>query len=59
LFLSLREIYFFGFGKDNSNLKAKERETDLFLSFALFFLIKRRGALPELRGLVLRPKVYN
>jgi hypothetical protein len=59
LFFSLRETYFFGFGKGNNNLKAKKKKTDFFLSFALFFLAEKGKALPELGGLVLRPKVYN
>jgi hypothetical protein len=59
LFLSLRETRFFGFGEDNSDLEAKERKADLFLPFALFFLAKGGRALPELRGLVLRPGVYS
>jgi hypothetical protein len=59
LFLSLKETRFFGFDKDNSDLKAKEKEADFFLLLALFFLAEKGGALPELRGLVLRPGVYN
>jgi hypothetical protein len=59
LFLSLREICFFGFSKDNSNLEAREKKADLFLLFALFFLAEKERALPELGGLVLRPGVYD
>jgi hypothetical protein len=59
LFLSLKETYFFGFSKDNSNLKARKRKTDLFLSLAFFFLAREEGALPKLRGLVLRLGVYG
>jgi hypothetical protein len=59
LFLSLREAYFFGFGKDDSNSEARKGEADLFLSLALFFLAEEGGALPELGGLMLRPEVYS
>jgi hypothetical protein len=59
LFLSLRKTRFFGFSKDNNNLKAKKRKTDLFLSLALFFLTKEKEALLKLKGLMLRPKVYS
>jgi hypothetical protein len=59
LFLSLRETRFFGFGKGNSDLKAREEEADLFLLLALFFLAEKGGALPELGGLVLGPEVYS
>jgi hypothetical protein len=59
LFFSLRKTCFFGFSKDNNDLKARKRKTDLFLSFALFFLAEKGEALLKLRGLVLRLKVYN
>jgi hypothetical protein len=59
LFLSLRETRFFGFNKDNSDLKAKKKEADLFLPFALFFLAREKKALLKLRGLMLKLKVYN
>jgi hypothetical protein len=59
LFLSLRKTRFFGFDKDNSNLKTKKKKTDFFLSFALFFLAGKKEALLKLRGLVLKPRVYN
>jgi hypothetical protein len=59
LFLSLKKTRFFGFSKNNSNLKAKKKETDLFFFLALFFLAKKKGALLELEGLVLRLGVYN
>jgi hypothetical protein len=59
LFLSLRETYFFGFSKDNSDLKARKREADLFFFLALFFLAGGEGALLKLGGLVLRPGVYS
>jgi hypothetical protein len=59
LFLSLKKTRFFSFSKSNSNLKARKKKTDLFLFLALFFLAKREEALSELRGLVLRPGVYN
>jgi hypothetical protein len=59
LFLSLRKTRFFGFSKDNSNLKVKKKEADLFLFLALFFLVKKEEALLKLGGLVLKPRVYN
>jgi hypothetical protein len=59
LFLSLRETRFFGFSKNNSNLKAKKKEADLFFLLVLFFLAEEREALSKLRGLVLRLKIYN
>jgi hypothetical protein len=59
LFFSLKKTRFFGFNKDNNNSKAKKKKTNLFFSYILFFLTKKGKTLPELRGLVLRPKVYN
>jgi hypothetical protein len=59
LFLSLKETRFFGFSKDNNNLKTKEKKTDLFFSLAFFFLAGKEGALLKLEGLVLRPGVYS
>jgi hypothetical protein len=59
LFLSLRKTRFFGFGKDNNNLKARKKKADLFFLLALFFLTKKGEALPELEGLVLKPGVYS
>jgi hypothetical protein len=59
LFLSLRKARFFSFSKDNSDLKARKKEADFFLSLALFFLTEERGALPELKGLMLKLRVYN
>jgi hypothetical protein len=55
----LKKARFFSFSKDNNNLETKEKKTDLFLSFALFFLAEKGRALPELGGLVLRPEVYS
>jgi hypothetical protein len=59
LFLSLKETRFFGFSEDDSDLKARKREANLFLFLALFFLAKEGGALPELRDLMLRLEVYG
>jgi hypothetical protein len=59
LFLSLREICFFSFGEDNSDLKARKKKADLFFSLAFFFLAEEKEALLKLGGLVLKPKVYS
>jgi hypothetical protein len=59
LFLSLKEVRFFGFGKGNNNLKTRKKEANLFLFFALFFLARREEALPEPGGLMLKLGVYN